>query len=166
MPSFTREKINMLSSALLSELAMLDEETMEFYEYFCEEPSSRYGNKARAKVLSVLPEEAKDSFSIGYICGFVGRFVQLEEEKQGLPQNATLPKTLISQIMTDIFGKMRGPSLAKKSIPLSLSKNADFVKGYFKGGNDFDTFINFLAKKKPGTYPRSWFEYLKKAKQN
>ncbi len=161
MDNSARDKMNMLSTALLSELALLSPETMEFFEYFCSEPTSRYGTKARTKVLLSAPEEAKDAFSIGYICGFIGRFIQLEEESAGVKPSESLPKALIAQVLNDIFGKMRGPGLARKAAELSNAHDASFVKGYYKGGMDLDAFIRFLTDAKPDKYPRQWYEYLK-----
>lgn len=160
MANLTREKMNMLSTALLSELAMLSPETMEFFDYFCSEPAARYGTKARTKVLLVAPEEVRDVFSLGYICGFIGRFIQLEEESAGVTPSESLPKALIAQVLEDIFGKMRGPGLARKVFELSNGHEPSFVNGYYQGGADLDAFIRFLTEPKPERYPRKWYEYL------
>ena len=144
MDTFSREKINMLSTALLSELATLSPDTADLFQKFCSEPLARYNTPARARVLSILPEAARDAFSMGYICGFIGRFVQLEEERAGQKPSDILPKNLIMQVLSDIFGRMKGPFLARKTVKLSTGKDKDFVSGYFSGGRDFDNFTAFL----------------------
>lgn len=164
MDTFSREKINMLSTALLSELATLSPDTADLFQKFCSEPLARYNTPARARVLSILPEAARDAFSMGYICGFIGRFVQLEEERAGQKPSDILPKNLIMQVLSDIFGRMKGPFLARKTVKLSTSKDKDFVSGYFSGGRDFDNFTAFLIEKDIGKYPQHWSNYLKDAK--
>ena len=164
MDTFSREKINMLSSALLSELAMLSPDTADLFQKFCAEPLARYGSPARARILSSLPEAVRDAFSLGYICGFIGRFVQLEEERSGQKPSDILPKNLIMQVLSDIFGRMKGPFLARKTVDLSSAKDKDFVSGYFSGGQDFDNFTTFLSEKDTAKYPNHWSNYLKEAK--
>ena len=164
MDTFSREKINMLSTALLSELATLSPDTADLFQKFCSEPLARYNTPSRARVLSILPEAARDAFSMGYICGFIGRFVQLEEERAGQKPSDILPKNLIMQVLSDIFGRMKGPFLARKTVKLSTGKDKDFVSGYFSGGRDFDNFTAFLIEKDIGKYPQHWSNYLKDAK--
>ncbi len=164
MDTFSREKINMLSTALLSELATLSPDTADLFQKFCSEPLARYNTPSRARVLSILPEAARDAFSMGYICGFIGRFVQLEEERAGQKPSDILPKNLIMQVLSDIFGRMKGPFLARKTVELSTGKDKDFVSGYFSGGRDFDNFTAFLIEKDIGKYPQHWSNYLKDAK--
>jgi len=154
----------MLSTALLSELATLSPDTADLFQKFCSEPLARYNTPSRARVLSILPEAARDAFSMGYICGFIGRFVQLEEERAGQKPSDILPKNLIMQVLSDIFGRMKGPFLARKTVELSTGKDKDFVSGYFSGGRDFDNFTAFLIEKDIGKYPQHWSNYLKDAK--
>ena len=164
MDTFSREKINMLSTALLSELATLNPNTADLFQKFCSEPLARYSTPSRARVLSILPEAARDAFSLGYICGFIGRFVQLDEESTGKKPSDILPKNLMMQVLSDIFGRMKGPFLARKTVDLSSAKDKEFVSGYFAGGQDFDNFTVFLREKDTAKYPNHWSNYLKDAK--
>lgn len=167
MLNLSREKTNMLSSALLSELAFLSIEKNKQNNLLDIKSSARYASKDRAKILLSAPEEVKDLFSLGYVCGFVGRFIQLEEERAGLKPSDTLPKNIIAQILTDIFGKMRANSLVKIVFNASNAYEDLFVKGYYSGGKDLDKYISCLAENSQENYPHDWYDYLKtKIKNN
>lgn len=160
MESLTKDKTNMLSVALLTQLAKLADKNNLAAEHI-NNPLIRYTQDERALIVSALnKDKLTDIFSMGYICGFIGRFVQLEEIKTEGKPSSILPKNLVLQIMSDIFGKMRGVSIARKTVEISSSSNPVFMDAYFVGATDLDNFTKFISLSDASYYPLKWYEYL------
>ena len=100
---------------------------------------------------NMIPEKAKDHWSLGYIIGYSGAVLQIK----GIDTDATKLRIFTTVLMA-IFGEKQGPIYFQKFMDLEMKRDSDLLDGINKGGQDIFTWINSNTDK----IPMGWLKYV------
>lgn len=98
---------------------------------------------------NILPEKAKDNYSLGYVGGFADAILQ----RKGVEMDEA--GTLIMAIVfINIFGEDQGPLYIRKLIALQDADDREVFNGMQRGGEEVFAWLSNEEKK-----PLGWLSY-------
>ena len=99
----------------------------------------------------MLPDKAKDEWSLGYIVGYSDALLQ----RKGIDTDAT-GLAIMTIVFITIFGEEQGPTYFRKFMDLQKAGAPEIFVGMKKGGNEAFTWLSDTDK-----IPMGWVGYVR-----